>query len=104
MEEFEKKLPQEKIGKDITAEFMSLDPVDFVDFLRGLRSEVSLIIKLDLTGINDQEQFIWLVRRAKVFMEKPKNQERKASVRCTRTQMDWDDNAFQSGVVWEEVK
>jgi hypothetical protein len=83
--------------KDITNEFETMDPVEFMSFLRSLRNESSLSITTDWKSV-------WTPRRLKTFIdETPSNQKRFAIVRASREQYEQDVNAFQSGVKWEEI-
>ena len=98
---------QEKIGVDVSAEFMNKsEDFDFFSFANSLKSEPSLEINLDLTGVNDRNKFVALARKAKAFLEvtRPAEQTRQASIRCTVEQKSWERNVFGSGVRWEKAE
>ena len=106
MESFEETRLQEKQGRDVIAEFMSQDEnFNFGSFLRTVRSEPFLDVNADLIDTTNQQEFVYIARRAKAFLQaKPEGQERKVSIRCTESQMMWEPNVFSSGVKWQKVE
>jgi hypothetical protein len=90
----------ENPSRDVTAEFM-VGASSFNRFVDSLYEEPTLKVELDLTGFTNRMEFILLARRVKGFLEiKPLEQERKASIRCTKEQRAWEPNVFSSAVEW----
>ena len=86
--------------KDISSEFLTMDSGDFYDFLRTLKEEPALAVKIDWKDI-------FVARKLKAFLEdphKPLEQRRFATIRASREQYNQELNVFSSGVKWEEVK
>jgi hypothetical protein len=87
---------------DLSNDFINSPFDDFQDVLRKNRnSPISIFV--NLCNLSN-EQFVSLVRRLKSIADNPVNgQERKVKVKGTKEQKLLDINAFQSGVIFEEV-
>ncbi|MBU1146033.1 hypothetical protein KKD80_00590 [Patescibacteria group bacterium] len=99
-QEESKKIEGEIEPRDISAEFLAMDSVDFLHFLRTLREAKALTIKIDWKDI-------FVARKLKAFLDdprKPLEQKRFATIRATKDEHDQELNVFCSGVEWEEVK
>jgi len=99
MEKYQPKIEIEPLPKDISLEFASMSVMKFLDFLDTLEEEPSLAIVADW---KDESTAI----RLKAFVEEGfgYGQKRSAIIRATREQKSKAENAFYSGVKWEEVK
>jgi hypothetical protein len=87
------------IPKDISEQFQNMDSIDFFDFLRTQKNESFLIINIDLSGVTDKILFRNKAIELKAFLEDSySGQRRVASIRCKKEQIDWEPNAFNSGV------
>ncbi len=87
---------------DLSNDFIQSPFDDFQDVLRKNRNS-PISISVDLCNLSN-EQFVSLVRRLKSVVDNPANgKERKVTVRGTKEQKLLDVNAFQSGVIFEEV-
>lgn len=95
----DQKIEHEPAPKDISAEFLSMGSLDFLEFLKTQKNEPSLSI---ITGWKD----VWMANRLKAFVEDPDRgkQKRSATIRCTVEQQREAANAFSSGVKWEKVE
>lgn len=84
---------------DVSSEFVSMDDSDFRRFLR---QKIKDTPEITFTAVID-----WTTRqtarRAKACLEDPSLNIESITVRATRKQYEEDINAFESGVVWEEV-
>lgn len=130
-QKIEQELKSEPIPRDISADYERImaGPYGFVewhDFLRSLRKEPFLLLKIDLSKETDEFTFTRKANFMKAFRQEgtsPKDkaqyegkpQIRVAIIRCTSQQIHgsdpkgikthgWAANAFASGVDWEEVK
>lgn len=83
--------------KDISAEFLRMEPLYFLAFLRTQRQEPALTIAIDWVDV-------WTARRLKAFLEDQRGQQkRSATIRATKEQYEQELNVFASGVKWEKV-
>jgi len=111
----ERNLEQQDIiqSKDITEEFLAMDNIQFIDFLRQLKKEPILSIVIDWKDNNPYLTETTL-SRLKAFLEetkaKERGQKRQAIIRATEEQKNGPilsqsscQNAFASGVKWERV-
>jgi hypothetical protein len=99
METPNQKIEHEPAPKDVSAEFLSMNTFDFLDFLRTLRKEPSLSITIDWVDVPT-------ARRLKAFLEDFSalgKQKRSATIRATQEQHDQEMNVFASAVKWEKV-
>lgn len=99
MEKLNLKIEKESVPKDISEEFLSMDPFEFMDFLRTLRNEPALSITIDWEDI-------YTARRLKAFLEDFQalgKQKRTATIKATEEQYQEEPNVFASGVKWEKV-
>ncbi len=97
METIKSTIENEPTPKDISSEFINMDPVEFRAFLREDRKEPALSITIDWVDIHT-------ARRLKAFLEGAKDgQERTATIRATEEQYKQELNVFTSGVKWERV-
>ena len=88
----------EKTPKDVSKEFISMDPFEFSDFLKTLKSEPNLIINMSWVSY---EKALAL----KAFLEKRiPGQTREGSIKATKEQYDEAQNVFASRVKWIEAK
>ena len=90
----------EILPKDISQEFLNMETIDFLDFLRTQRSEPELSIIIDW-------QDVATARLLKAFLDdprKPSKQKRAATIRATKEQHDQEQNVFASGVKWEKIE
>lgn len=88
---------KENVPKDISEQFLTMEVVSFLEYLRTLRNEHSLSITIDWVDVPT-------ARRLKAFIEgTAPNQERAATIRATEAQMRQEPNSFASGVKWEKV-
>ncbi|MFC1678165.1 hypothetical protein ACFLZ9_00330 [Patescibacteria group bacterium] len=108
MEKLEPK--KEQKPKDITQEFLSMRAFDFNRYLDTLDNEDSLLIEVENTGNNVNQD---TASKLKGFLEdssKPKSQKRFATIRETEKQHQehikkyYAANAFASGVKWEKIE
>jgi hypothetical protein len=93
------KIELEPTPRDISTEFLSMNTFEFLDFLRTLRKEPALSIKIDW---KDEPT----ARRLKAFLEDFSaldKQKRFATIRATQEQHNQEMNVFASGVKWEKV-
>ena len=109
---------QEKPPRDVSAEFQECMQAPhgvfkFLDFLRTLRKEPTLLLRVDLSIVEDEVEFTQRAKFLKGFKEsKEGSQKRISIIRATRRQrygekkksLGWAANVFSSGVEWEEVK
>ena len=98
MEEIKPKTP-ESLPLDVTNEFLNLDIFEFSSFLRTVRKEPSLSIKVDWKDANTG-------RRLKAFVEDMNalgKQKRIVTIRATEEQKKEEPNVFASGIKWEKV-
>ena len=95
----DQRIEHEPTPKDISAEFLSMEPLDFLEFLKTQKNVLSLSI---ITGWKD----VWTANRLKAFSEDSfrGKQKRSATIRCTVEQHREAANAFSSGVKWEKVE
>ncbi len=56
---------KESKPKDISSEFLAMDSIDFYDFLRTLKEEPALAIKIDWKDI-------FVARKLKAFLDDPR--------------------------------
>lgn len=87
-------------SQDVSAQFLSMDPFAFTDFLRRMRGKPSLSITIDWIDVAT-------ARRLKAFLEDFSalgKQARTAAIRATKAQHDQELNVFASGVEWIEVE
>jgi len=99
METFNSKIEHEPAPKDVSTEFLSMSPFEFMDFLRTQRQEPALSITID--WVDGQA-----ARRLKAFLEDSSalgKQKRSATIRATKKQYEQELNVFASGVKWEKV-
>jgi len=100
MEKFNPEIEQEPIPKDISVEFLNMNVLDFMKFLRTQRNEPALSITIDWVDTQ-------AARRLKAFLEDfsalDKQQKRSATIRATQEQHDQERNVFASNVKWEKV-
>lgn len=99
METSRKEIEHKPTPKDISAEFLSMDAIDFWDFLRTQRNEPALSITIDW---KDEPT----ARMLKAFLEYSgpvDKQKRSATIRATEEQYQQEMNVFASGVKWEKV-
>ncbi len=100
MENAPEGIEQERVPKDISAEFATMSVADFAEYLQTLDHEPALEIKVDW---KDK----YMARRLKAFLEDfhalELKQKRTATIRATRAQYMQELNVFASGVQWEEV-
>ena len=98
METYKPKIKQERIPKDVSAEFLRMDPHEFYDFLKTQRQEPLLSIKIDwIDGAT--------TIRLKAFLDDfYPGQKRRATIRATRAQYESSPNVFASGVKWEKIQ
>ena len=86
------------VTKDISTEFITMDALLFLDFLRQQRKEPSLAITVNWTDAVT-------ANRLKAFLEgSTANQVRTATIRATEAQHLEAANAFASGVKWEKTE
>jgi len=135
MEEAENKTEHmektEPIPRDISVDYERImaEPYGFAvwhDFLRSLRKEPYLLLKIDLSNESDQDIFVRKANFMKAFRQGGSSKLDKAEyegklpirvaiIRCTSQQYNgadpkgiktsgWAANAFASGVEWEETK
>lgn len=94
-------MPQEV---DLSQEFITLEVMEFLEKEHQLRKVPVLSINVDLSDIEDKNEFISRARRLKAFLESNnKGQERNVTVRAKREQKQWEVNAFMSGVKFEPI-
>jgi hypothetical protein len=99
MDTLNQKTEQEPAPKDISAEFLSMDTFEFMDFLHTQRKEPSLSITIDWKDVST-------ARRLKAFLEDFNalgKQKRSVTIRATEEQYKQELNVFASGVKWEKV-
>lgn len=99
MENFESKIEQKPAPKDVSAEFLSMDTIEFMRFLREQRKEPALSITIDWVDAST-------ARKLKAFLEDFSalgKQKRSATIRATEEQYKEELNVFASGVKWEKV-
>jgi len=97
METIKSTIENKPMLKDISSEFITMDPVEFRAFLRKNRKEPALSIAIDWIDIHT-------ARKLKAFLESAKDgQERTATIRATEEQHKQEPNVFESGVKWERV-
>ena len=96
MKTFNSEIEHEPAPKDISAEFLSMDTFEFMDFLRTQRKEPSLSVTIDWKDVPT-------ARRLKSFLEGGNEQERSATIRATDEQYNQEMNVFASGVKREKV-
>jgi len=99
MEKFKPEIEQEPDPKDISDEFLSMDTVEFMAFLRTQRNEPALSVIIDWKDVPT-------ARRLKAFLEDFAalgKQKRSATIRATEEQYRQELNVFASGVKWEKV-
>ena len=96
METFNSKIEHEPAPKDISAEFLSMDTFEFMDFIRTQKNEPSLSITIDWKDVPT-------ARRLKAFLESGRGQKRSATIRATDEQYNQELNVFASGVKREKV-
>ena len=99
METFDQKIEREPAPKDISAEFLSMEVFEFLDFLRTQRREPALSITIDWKDVPT-------ARRLKAFLEDFSalvKQKRSVTIRATEEQLNQEPNVFASGVKWEKV-
>ena len=94
----ESKIEKEPTPRDISSEFLSMDPFEFEDFLQTLKNEPSLSITIDWVDWD-------AATRLKAFKENRYgwDQKRSATIRATEEQHEQALNAFASGVKWEKI-
>lgn len=100
METINQKIEREQAPKDVSAEFLIMNSFEFTDFLRTLRNEPVLSIKIDWKDVPT-------ARRLKAFLEDFSalgKQKRSATIRATEDQYNQELNVFASGVKWERVQ
>ena len=98
MEQVSSSEQKENHPKDISNEFMTMDMMDFLDFLFSQRKEPELSIVIDWQGVNS-------ARRIKSFLEsRAEGQKRFATIRATEAQHQEEMNVFASGVKWEKIE
>ena len=89
------------IWKDISNEFLTLDTIQFLDFLKTQKDEPFLSINIKWRQRTD-------AIRLKAFLEDSKTtdigQKRSATIRATQEEHDLESNCFASGVKWEKVE
>ena len=92
----------ESKATDVSAEFVSMNPFEFHDFLHEKRKEPSLKIHYELKGEPREEG---LMLRLKAFLESGSKyqQKRFATVAATEEEYNKHGNAFASGVKWEKI-
>lgn len=99
MESKKPRVEQEPTPRDISQEFLSMDGIAFLDFLRTLRDEPALSITIDWKDVPT-------ARRLKAFLEdmraKSRGQKRTATIRATEAEYMQELNVFASGVKWEK--
>ncbi len=87
-------------SQDVSAQFLSMDAVEFYAFLRTMKKEPSLSITIDWIDVAT-------ARKLKAFLEDFTaigKQVRTAAIRATRAQHEQELNVFASGVKWIEVE
>jgi len=85
--------------KDISDEFLNMDSLEFLSFLRTLRDEPALSITIDWKDVST-------ARRLKAFLEDFRalgKQKRSATIRATDEQYQQELNVFASGVKREKI-
>lgn len=90
---------REQAPKDISAEFLKMEILDFMDFLRSQRNEPALSIVIDWVDVPT-------ARRLKAFLDDSHalgKQKRSATIRATKEQYEQELNVFASGVKWEKI-
>ncbi len=100
METIKSIIENEPKSKDISAEFLKMDTVEFLNFLRKNKKEPALTITIDWVDVPT-------ARRLKAFLEDSRalssGQKRTATIRATEEQYKQELNVFASGVKWEKV-
>ncbi len=100
MEIINSKIENEPTPKDISSEFLNMDTVEFLGFLKKNRQEPALSITIDWVDVPT-------ARRLKAFLEDSRalssGQKRTATIRATEEQYKQELNVFASGVKWEQV-
>ena len=131
MENSQSKIEKAPEPRDISADYERIwaEPYGFAvwhDFLKSLRKEPFLLLKIDLSKETDESAFTRKANFMKAFRQEGtspldkaqyegKPQIRVAIIRCTSRQIHgsdpkgmkthgWAANAFASGVEWEEAK
>mgnify|MGYP001589439271 CR=1 FL=1 len=98
------KIEREIEPVDVSEAFRTMSWFDFSDRLRQLRKEPVLKIFVDLSQMEDRQDFVEIARRLKAFLEiKPQGQKRFATIRAKKIQVAWEPNVFSSGVVWDQA-
>lgn len=88
---------------DVTAQFMSMDPMEFGDLVRRLkRGGKKMKIEADFTNL-DNATFAAKARALKAFLETYGNMAESASIKCTKEQKRLEYNVFSSGVEWVDA-
>ena len=95
----DQKIEHEPAPKDISAEFLSMRSLIFLEFLKTQGKEPFLSIITDWKDV-------WAANRLKAFLEDPSRgkQKRSATIRCTVEQHREAANAFSSGVKWGKIE
>ena len=99
--EKEPKQEKEPAPKDISSEFLSMNAMEFLDFLRTQRKEPALSIIIDWEDVAS-------AKRLKAFLEDfdaiQRGQKRYAAIKATEKQYREELNVFASGVKWIKVE
>lgn len=101
METEKPRLENESGPRDISAEFMSMSFSQFNDFLRSLRREPALAIKVDWCGVAKAIQLKGFLEDSDALR---RGQKRTAVIRATEAEHKQALNVFVSGVKWERVE
>ena len=98
MNDLERKSSVEETPKDVSKEFISMNPFEFSKFLRALNHEPLLSIDISWKSYEN-------ALAVKSFLEKKvSGQERKAIIKATEEQYNEAQNVFASGVKWIKVE
>lgn len=91
-------IERESHSRDVSQEFLSMEPTEFFDFLDTMGDESALSITVDWQSADH-------AKLLKAFLEsRESGQRRSATIRATEDEYGQALNVFASGVKWERVE